>query len=315
MICFYHADNDGKCAGFWVNKCGKRDSFGETFFKIDYGIDFPFDKIHENEIVYIVDYSIPTEQMDKLLKITPNVIWIDHHKSAIEKYKDYDKEVAGLRYDGIAGCMLTYIYLIEMTNSDGEIVRDFEPMLEKNAPWFTKFIADYDVWKFEYGDNTRFFEKGFSLFPHEPQDDIWKTLLTEDSLFKIKYRGSTDEEVLPKNIQTIIDNGKTITAYRHNIMKDYCEKKGFETTLDGHTCYAVNMALMGTDDFVIPNVNDYELLVSFSYDGKIWSYSLRSETVDCSELAAKYGGGGHKGAAGFSTDTLILEGSPNEQTD
>ena len=35
MICFYHADNDGKCAGFWVNKCGLTDKYGKTFFKID----------------------------------------------------------------------------------------------------------------------------------------------------------------------------------------------------------------------------------------------------------------------------------------
>ena len=92
MICFYHSDNDGKCAGYWVDKCGLLDEHGKTFFKIDYGIDFPFDKIHKDERVYIVDYSIPPEQMDKLLEITPNVVWIDHHKSAIEMYKDYDKE-------------------------------------------------------------------------------------------------------------------------------------------------------------------------------------------------------------------------------
>lgn len=30
MICFYHADNDGKCAGFWVNKCGLIDKHGKT---------------------------------------------------------------------------------------------------------------------------------------------------------------------------------------------------------------------------------------------------------------------------------------------
>lgn len=32
MICFYHADNDGKCAGFWVNKCGLIDKHGKTIF-------------------------------------------------------------------------------------------------------------------------------------------------------------------------------------------------------------------------------------------------------------------------------------------
>lgn len=307
MICFYHSDNDGKCAGYWVDKCGLLDDYGKTFFKIDYGIDFPFDKIHENERVYIVDYSIPPEQMDKLLEITPNVVWIDHHVSAIEKYKDYDKDIPGLRYDGIAGCMLAYIYLQVMTRLDGTVDKEFSPDLAQSAPWFTKLIADYDVWTFEYGDDTRYFEKGFSLVPHEPQDEIWSTLLTEDSLNKSRFRGTSYENSYPDRIKLFIEDGKIITAYRHNLMKDYCEKKGFEANLNGHKCYAVNMALMGTDDFVIDNVDDYELLVSFSFDGEMWAYSLRSTTLDCAELAAKYGGGGHKGAAGFTSKSLVWE--------
>ena len=61
--------------------------------------------------------------------------------------------------------------------------------------------------------------------------------------------------------------------------------------------------MISSDDFVINNVDDYDILIGFSYDGEKWTYSLRSEKADCSELASKYGGGGHKGAAGFnSTD-------------
>lgn len=112
MKVFYHSDNDGKCAGYWVKTLNKlTDNFTDEYIKINYGIEFPFDSIGKNEIVYIVDYSISPEEMDKLLEITSNVIWIDHHKSAIEKYKNYDKDVKGLRYEGIAGCMLTYCYL------------------------------------------------------------------------------------------------------------------------------------------------------------------------------------------------------------
>ena len=70
MICFYHADNDGKCAGFWVNKCGLIDKHGKAFFKIDYGIDFPFEKIHENEIVYIVWSSKVLQNNKALLSTT-----------------------------------------------------------------------------------------------------------------------------------------------------------------------------------------------------------------------------------------------------
>jgi oligoribonuclease NrnB/cAMP/cGMP phosphodiesterase (DHH superfamily) len=298
MKVFYHSDNDGKCAGFWVKELATPDEKYDTeFIKMDYNIDFPFETIKPNETVYIVDYSISTEEMDKLFNITTNIIWIDHHKSAIERYENYDKEIKGLRYDGIAGCMLTYCYLKHMTDRGNGEVKSFSSEMTEDAPEFTKLIADYDVWTFEYGDKTRAFEKGFTLFLHEPEDEIWDDLLTESDLF--------NNTTL--TLSNIISSGKTIIEYRKNMMRDYCEKKGFEAVLDGNKCFAVNMAMMGTDDFIIPNVEDYDILISFSFDGMNWNYSLRSTKIDCAELAMKYGGGGHKGAAGFSQKEFILE--------
>lgn len=311
MICFYHADNDGKCAGFWVEKLGKRDNFEDSFIKINYDIDFPFEKIHKNEVVYIVDYSIQTDEMDRLLEITPNVIWIDHHKSSIEKYANYDKKIEGLRYDGIAGCMLTYIYLGCMCHCDTkEVISEFDPQDADSAPLFTKLIADYDVWTFEYGDYTRRFEKGFTIYPHEPTDTIWEELLSEEDWYILvnETTDSADKDIMDMPLlYSICQSGNNIIEHRKSLMKTICDKKGFETNLDGYKCFAVNMPLMSSDDFIISNAKMYDLLISFSFNGKLWSYSIRSETVDCSELAAKYGGGGHKGAAGFVLNSLILE--------
>ena len=47
----------------------------------------------------------------------------------------------------------------------------------------------------------------------------------------------------------------------------------------------------------------------FSFNGRngTWKYSMYSKTVDVSNIAKKYGGGGHKGAAGFNMDKLIFE--------
>jgi len=38
-----------------------------------------------------------------------------------------------------------------------------------------------------------------------------------------------------------------------------------------------------------------------------WTYSMYSKTVDVSNIAKKYGGGGHKGAAGFNMDKMGFE--------
>jgi nanoRNase/pAp phosphatase (c-di-AMP/oligoRNAs hydrolase) len=42
----------------------------------------------------------------------------------------------------------------------------------------------------------------------------------------------------------------------------------------------------------------------FSFDGDEWIISLYSRNIDVSEIAKKYGGGGHKGAAGFHCKDL-----------
>lgn len=300
MKVFYHIDNDGKCAGFWVHQMIRPDQYGKECIPINYDIPFPFEKINHDEKVYIVDYSILPEEMDQLLEITSDVVWIDHHKTAIERYKDYNKPIRGVRYDGVAGCMLTFCYLHFMTNVDGREILPFELDMVKYAPLFTKLIADYDVWTFEYGDQTREFEKGFSLYPHEPTDRIWTDLFDQFYF--------ADGE-LGKNSLTrkIAENGRLLIKYRKSLMTAYCKSKGFEAMLNGHKCFAVNMAMMSSDDFIIDNSDEYDLFVGFSFNGKTWNYSLRSTKIDCSEIAKKYGGGGHVGAAGCNTKDFILE--------
>ena len=49
------------------------------------------------------------------------------------------------------------------------------------------------------------------------------------------------------------------------------------------------------------------MMITFSTNGKQWRVSLYQDgrpDVDCSVIAKKYGGGGHKGAAGFECVTL-----------
>ena len=303
MKIFYHIDNDGKCAGFWVYQMVYPDQYRKECIPINYDVPFPFEKINKNEKVYIVDYSILPEEMDRLFEITSNVTWIDHHKSAIERYKDYDKEIRGVRYDGVAGCMLTFCYLHFMTQAgEGDII-PFELNMVQYAPLFTKLIADYDVWTFEYGDQTRGFEKGFSLYPHEPTDQIWGDLFDQ-------YLFINDKSEKDNLTKKIAKEGHLLIKYRRAMMKSYCKANGFEAMLENsYKVYAVNMAMMSSDDFVIDNVDDYDLLVGFSCDGHQWRYSFRSakEKIDCAKIAERYGGGGHVGAAGCNTKDFILK--------
>ena len=294
MKCFYHVDDDGKCAAFWVYlSAGIYDGYEDDseFIPINYGIAFPFEKIRHNEQVYIVDYSIMPDEMKKLLGITKDVTWIDHHKSAIERYTDFEIPIRGIRYDGVAGCMLTYCWLHHMTERGCGDPKEFNISMTEDAPMFTKYIADYDVWTFEYGDDTKYFHMGFDAYDKSPDNEIWYNLL--DNGAEKKY----------------IEEGKVIIKYRDNFAKEYCVSKGFETEFEGYKVYSMIVGLVGSDWFKSVDDGSYDILMPFSFNGRngTWTYSMYSKTVDVSEIAKKYGGGGHMGAAGFNASKLIFE--------
>ena len=53
----------------------------------------------------------------------------------------------------------------------------------------------------------------------------------------------------------------------------------------------------------------FGIVYYYSYMNKNWLYSIYSAdpSFDCSKVAEHFGGGGHKGAAGFSSDELLIK--------
>ena len=288
MKCFYHTDEDGKCSAFWVKTYAPyKDNYKREFIPINYGTEFPFDSIQKDEQIYIVDYSILPEEMEKLLTITKDVTWIDHHISAIKRYDNFPHQIKGIRFDGIAGCMLTFCYFKYMVNTG----KPFDISMTGNAPMFTKYISDFDVWKFEYGQDTKAFEMGLYVQNLDPDSDIWENLY-----------GNNAFALIPN----IIQDGYIMLNYRDCWSKEYCEHIGFDIEFEGYKCFAMNLAMISSDNFKSIDKEKYDMFIGFSYNGKSWNYSLRSEKVNCSEIAMKYGGGGHKGASAFSSNKFLL---------
>ncbi len=298
MKCFYHNDADGKCAGFWVALSAgitDLDKYSDQeFVEMDYNKSFPIDSIRENEQIYIVDFSISPDEMRQLLQITKDVTWIDHHKTAIERYSNFEYDIRGVRYDGIAGCMLTYCYLHHMSGRGTEEIKPFDLSMVDDAPIFTKLIADWDVWKFEYGDDTRHFITAFNSIDFHPQSNEWdKFLCFPDSMFN-------------SAVSEMIIMGATMITYRDGWARDVCKSKGFAVEFEGHRCFALNLPNCNSEYFNSINDGTYDILIPFSFNGEKWTYSLYSNIIDVSEIAKKYGGGGHAGASGFVLDELIL---------
>lgn len=276
MKCFYHsADFDGMCSGAIVKK-----RFPQCeMIGINYGQKFPWESIKKNEIVYMVDFGLqPFEDMIELNKIS-QLFWIDHHKTSVENSTKYNFKANSLHKlkIGEAGCELTWDYMFP----------------HKTMPLFVHLLGRYDVWDHENVENVLEFQYGMRI--------ILDTLPDNQQFWNSLYN--------PKIVESIIENGKLILQYEHVTNAKFCNTYAFDCVFCDMTCIAVNKGF--TNSQVFDSVYDstkHDMMLTFSYLPKIkkWTVSLYSDkpNVDCSSIAKIFGGGGHKGAAGFQIDDI-----------
>ena len=148
MKVIHHNDADGYMSAKIVSTAqGLNDN---DFICMDYTKELDLSLIDKNELVYIVDYSLEPEMMKSLLEITKHVIWIDHHKTAIDKYKDFPDvdKIKGFRFDGISATGLAWLYMRGLTVNTGNYTKDYYYMMTKleKAPLSVQLINDWDVW-------------------------------------------------------------------------------------------------------------------------------------------------------------------------
>lgn len=270
MHVFYHNDPDGKCSAAIINQFykNKEDIY---FHEVDYKDD-PREKflsIPFQEAVFIVDFSFKPEVMESLLKVTNRVVWIDHHQTA----KEYNYDLRGLRDftdKGKSGCELTWEFLYS-----GE---DYRP-----TPYPVILIGDYDSWRLKYEPTTFEFLEGLKSYDLNPTSWVWTKLFDpEQSNFSSQ----------------IIKEGQAIVKYRNEYCLSISRGYGYETEIDGQKAYAMNLYRFGSQQFG-ELFKKYPCCIAYIHDGNKFTVSLYSETIDVSEICKKYGGGGHKGAAGF----------------
>ena len=295
MKCFHHNDNDGRCAAYWVGKYFQGKDPVE-YIEMNYDREFPVDDIKEGENVWIVDFSLEPDMMKKLLKKTKDVIWIDHHESAVEKYKDFPEQIGGLRYIGRSGALLTWYYtqqsdLLDVP-ADDELEADLAAVYD-NCPYATRLVDDYDVFILEMV-NTMPFQYGTQALDVSPQGNFWEQVHANEDF-----------------LDHVIDGGKTIKVYADKMNTEWRESCGYESTMNGKKCFVMNTPAMGSMSFG-PALDEYPFVAKVTWNGEYWLVSLYSNKEngeDVSKIAQKQmykgkSGGGHVNAAGFFCEEL-----------
>jgi hypothetical protein len=277
MKCFYHrADLDGLCSGELIRRAHPECEM----IGIDHGDPFPWDSIRPGETVYMVDFSLQPWHLMVKLSEACDLVWIDHHKSAIEENAKHPIKFRGKAVSGLGACALVWEWL---RDNEKIFVCDYTPRA-------VQLLAEYDV--FDHHDPDCLpFQYGMRIRDTSLGAPIW-----QDVLF-----GSSAAHAL---LDTIRD-GQVALYYQKQQDALAAKALCFETELDGLRCIAVNRGMIGSQFFdAVWDPEKHDAKLAFWWTGKHWKVSLYSDKVDVSGIAKARGGGGHAGASGFQCDEL-----------
>lgn len=274
MIIFHANCVDGFTSAWVAHKrFGRRDT--DEYVPAKYGDDPPSVK---GKKVLILDFSYPRDVLLRMKEEADELIVLDHHKTAEEDLKGLDF----CQFDmDRSGCAMTWDYLFPEY---------------KERPWIVNYAQDRDLWHWRLPSS----EHVNALLQVYPKDFASWDALNEMDLSEAKKTGEAINMARSGYI---------------NLMKEHARIIQFEG-YEGVPCvnapfYSISelLHILASDHVSNPIEGGEGVRFSLGWfqrgDGK-FQYSLRSKgEFDVSEIAKRFGGGGHKNAAGFVSDTII----------
>lgn len=302
--CFFHrTDLDGHCSAAIVRLWCERNQHLYVPHGVNYGerIDWVAGATLDDMAV-IVDFTPEAVRHGDamasscdILQLMQNayngLVWIDHHQTAIDAVYgdlltvcDFD----GLRRFNTAACILTW--------------KHFFPGVE--VPTAVDLLGTYDVfdrsdmlkWQaeilpFQYGMRTR-----GTLPDGTDEKGLW---------YKLLLGGNEDKENPGYyELGWIIAEGTTVLKYERIQNEKTAKSAAYDCMFEGMLCCAINARgnSLLLDGFARP---EHKMRILWSFDKNKWRvhlYENGHDDVHCGEIAKRFGGGGHKGAAGFEID-------------
>lgn len=290
-LIIYHAGCiDGFTSAFvaWLK-------FGDEaeYFPAFYGMAPP-DVMYRD--VYIIDFSYNLKAMEKIISYANAVVVLDHHKTAEAALG----ELRQLNGDTPLG----KIHIeFDMNRSGAGMAWDY--FFPKSIrPYLVSYVEDRDIWTWKLHDSKEI-NAFISTFTFDFLE--YNKLLN----FLDSYNGLEDAAKFGAVLLKKIDQINEAARKRHMFKVDWIPVgKLIAYDIMFLQTPFVNAPYTGISELLqyIMDKENTNIAVGFSYNNQgMWQYSLRSKgDVDVSEIAKLYGGGGHKHAAGFESDGLII---------
>lgn len=226
--------------------------------------------------VYLVDFSYKRPVIERMLDSANSVVLIDHHKTAIDDLRPLfaqdttwnwpPKQLAHYTDLDRSGSTLAWDYLFP-----GE-----------DRPLLLGHIEDRDLWRFKL-PGTR--EIQAFVFSHEYTFELWDKLMEADQveLLKMTVAGAAIERKHHKDVYELVK----VCKRRMNIA-------GYDVPV------ASLPYTMGSDaGHLMAQGEKFSACYWDTEEGRVFGLRSSNDGLDVSEIAKKFGGGGHKHAAGF----------------
>ncbi|RIK92909.1 MAG: phosphohydrolase [Proteobacteria bacterium] len=247
--------------------------------------------------VLMGDFSFKRPALEDMANKAKSIIILDHHKTAEEDLAPFKVEFCGdalLAAADIPGMLRDMAELnrppilahFDMTKSGARLTWEFcHP--EKLVPHLIRFIEDRDLWRFAL-PHTRDVSLLLRSYPYDLQ--TWSVL----------------DEAMERNIDGVLQEAAGISRF-YNQKIDEMLKQCRQIKLDEFEIPAVNCSWAFASDvaheLLLLNPNAPFTATYYDRGDGRRSFSLRSDDDrrDVSEIARRFGGGGHRNAAGFET--------------
>lgn len=268
LIIYHKNCFDGICAA-WV---AKRKFSDADILPANYGEPFP--DVSPKDNIVIVDFSYPREVMIEVSHVCELLV-IDHHKTA-------EKACEGLNF-----CKF------DMNESGASLAwKTFFP--DEPIPVLVRYIKDRDLWLFkeEYSEEINSYIQSFPM-TIENYEELYDELENSDG-------------------RKALVGGRSILRYKQTMVEAMCKNMVMKD-VGGYIVPVVNASILFSEvgsrlcEMAATHGTNSEYgnhpFAAYYFDrlaDNTRQWGLRSiGDFDVSEVAKKFGGGGHRNAAGF----------------
>ena len=289
---FTHTDLDGVSCEILGKIAFEEDinvvrcNYGDIDAKVEEFInsDEEYDKL------FITDISVNKEIADKLLSVSDKVILLDHHKTALW-LNEYPYALVQVEDDSVGKMCGAYLFYEYLKKNHKEF--DDTPALKL----FIDYVRMYDTWEWK--------EKYDNIIPKR-LNDLMYIDGSNEFIDKMVYR-------LGNNLFIFDDTDLMKLQIEQTYINSYITQKNETLMVNDNLFPGYTVGITFADKYISELGNklcelhpELDFVVLINMSTLTVSYRTVKDNLDLSDIAKRFGGGGHPKASGSRFDASIV---------